>query len=118
MSLSDVILADAQTVYCDPLGIAEPVVYTAKGAAPLPLNLPVFRAPPAPVMGAGGGGIPAGGNAAPMLQVFIPKGVGVAAITKNADTITVAERIGGTAIPHPVVEILGDDVGGWLLKLR
>lgn len=116
--LDSILRADAALVFCDPNGFGEPVVYTFNptGAAPASktYNAVVYRLIPEQ--------LPGGGMASPVIEIELPNdpsGVnGPAAINKNGDTITVADRQGGNATVHQINAVMTQDAGMWRLRLR
>jgi hypothetical protein len=116
MSILDGILADdADYAFAgDGAGFSETVTYTPIGAAALSDGAIVFREPPLAVPDSGG-------KFAPQLKVFIRMNFGGGLTSIDAalrDTITVAERQNGAPSVHVIAEVLSQDPGGWLLRLR
>ena len=112
MGLLDSILAADAQAFADPDLFGEPVTYTPKGGAPVAVNAVVYRLPPTLIPGTAS-------VAAPSIEVFVPRGVaGIVALDKDGDRITVAARIGDAPKPHPIAEIVSQDAGGYMLRLR
>lgn len=113
----DVTRVDAVMAFSDPDGIgAESIVYTPSGAAARTFYANVNRELPSEIAGGAK-------TAGVQITVFVPystdatKGIS-AAPNIGGDTITVAEKVGGTANERHVAAIVDQDSGGWTVKLR
>lgn len=111
---TDMLKADAATVFADVEKFGEEIVYRPRSGADRTFSVVPDRSPPAPIGGAG--------HYTPSLVVFVPNSTdatkGVASIDKDGDKIVIAEREGGTAREHLIAEIVSQDPGGWTLRLR
>jgi hypothetical protein len=52
------------------------------------------------------------------IAIFLPRSTNIASINTAGDFVTVATITGGVATDHPVIDILSESPGGWLLLLR
>lgn len=110
--LDDILAADAQAFADADLMVgSESVTYTPRGGTAVTFDANVSR--DVPILADSGDGY------VPSIQVFVRNHatLGVTSVNTGGDTVTIAERRGGTARTHQVREVLEQDAGGWLLRL-
>lgn len=91
----------------------ETVLFTPYGSTAREIGANVNRNPPSLIDGAKT-------IAAGMIEVFIRNHatLGATSINRDGDKISVAPRKGGNRVPMQIVEIVSQDAGGWVLRLR
>ena len=114
--IQDVMRADAVAAFGDTdSGFAESITFNPRTGSPRTFPAQVFRHIPEDVFGTD--------RAAPVTEVWVPystdatKGIDTKPVL-GADTVTVAERQGGTATVRQIAMVVSDDPGGWMLRLR
>lgn len=114
MGMLDDIMADDAQAFADAdlLPGGESVTYTPVGGSPVTFSANVNRDVLVP-SDAGDGMVAA-------VEVFIRRHVtlGRTSINTGGDTITLAQRYGGTARAFMVSEIVTQDAGGWLVRVQ
>lgn len=93
---------------------AEAVSYTPSGSAPITINAIVERGRLQADAESGGRSL------GKEIRISIARyaTLGVLTVTKNADTVSLLENIGGTAVTFIVADILAQDDGMWYLLLQ
>lgn len=113
MSFGEMLANDAAIfVDADLMPGVETVTYKPKNGASRSVSATVYRGEPSDVPGA-----PAGAGT---IRVFIRNHatLGATGIDCGGDKISIPPREGGTPIDHQIVEVIKQDPGGWMLKLR
>lgn len=113
MSLNDQFKADILDILTD-AEFAEEITYTPHRGTPKTIFAIVNRQPASRMPEI------TDGRQSPDMDILIANDAtdGVTAVIEGKDTITVAERYGGTVKVHTVTEVLAGDAGAWLLKVR
>lgn len=105
MGFSEQVIADNAAFISD---FAEPLVYTPKGQPPLNISGVVDRRGEARIS-------ETQSESADEVEIYISV-ADVPIVTRGGDTVAVAKRVGGVAVPLTVRGIVSQDVGIWHLR--